>query len=88
MNNHEKVKQAINQLIEKQAVYDQLLAAQGQMENKLNVAAKAIDHAKEEVLRQMHNVCPGKRVVHEGREYSVGEKKSDLQIDLWDGVIL
>jgi hypothetical protein len=88
MNSHEKVKNAIERLNEANALCakraDEVTAA-GVL---LQSANKAKTDAENDVVRQMHNVCPGKEVIHGGKVYTADARNNCLSIKEWAGVIL
>jgi hypothetical protein len=87
MNNQEKVKAAVEKLLEAEKTTATLKDIQMEAEKAHNVAIADEGKARLEVARQIHNVCPGKDVVYKGRVYARMDSGC-LHVKEWDGVVL
>jgi hypothetical protein len=81
MNNHDKIRAAVKNLVESEIALDKAWQASA---TAFDVRLKATS----ELARQIHNVCPEQRVICGDRVYFLVGSDKQLVIEVWDGVIL
>jgi hypothetical protein len=87
MNNHEKIKAAIEKLLEAEQATAKARNWLKEAEGALKSAMSAEEKAQQEVSRQIGNVCPNKEVVFGSRIYK-RQVCGALLIEGWDGLVL